>query len=225
MYLPDRGEPADGIVPGLIGPVNPPLPSIRDSDPPMPARTQKFVPSRTQKVVPVASPDLPASDPDVFWLRMVLYIALCIWDPELWVFALLLLGIVTIPGTTLEPLLPKHLIPKQLRPKSLRQQPTLIQTNSGDTWITHVPSVVPEGAPSTIRLPFRVMSGLLALLCMLMGMVPEVDASLSMRITSFLGGVVFGAVALVPDGDLRRLLPRISTAPRLPAPGDDAGAG
>ena len=98
----------------------------------------------------------------------------------------------------------------------------MIQTDSGDTWITHVPSIVAEDAHSTVRGPFRAMSVLLALLFMLMAMVPAVDTSLSMRIISFLGGVVFGAIALVPAGDVRRMLPRISTAPRLPAAGGDA---
>lgn len=210
MLLPDRGEPDDGITPGLTAPLHPRLPSIRDGEPPMPARTQKYVPS------PVA--DLPGSDPAVRWVRMAMLLAMFVIllseaAPE-WVAAVLLLAVWTIPGRELQ----------RLIPKALRQQPRLIQTDSGDTWITHVPSIVAEDAERTVRLPFRVMSGPIALLFMLLAILPAGDMSLFERVASFLGGVVFGAIALVPAGDLKRMVPRISTAPRLSAPGDaDAG--
>ncbi len=211
MLLPDRGEPDDGITPGLIGPVNPRLPSIRDGEPPMPARTQKHVPP--------AHADLPRYDPAVGWARAVLLgaalaVVLSIELPW-WAFSLVLLAPCMITDKALQRLLPKR----------LRQQPRVVQTDSGDTWITHVPSIVAEDAHGIVRGPFRAMSALIALLFMWMAMVPAVDMSLSMRIMSFLGGVVFGAITLVPAGDVRRMLPRISTAPPLPAPGGDADAG
>ena len=211
MLLPDRGEPDDGITPGLIGPLHPRLPSIRDGEPPMPARTQKYVPS--------PDADLPGFDPAVRWARVALLLALFVillleWSPA-WVNAVLLLGAWMIPDRALQ----------RLIPKSLRQQPRLIQTDSGDTWITHVPSIVAEDADRSVRLPFRVMSGSIALICMLLAMLPFDEVTLFVRVAAFLGGVVFGGIALVPAGDLTRMVPRISTAPRLSAPDGDADAG
>ena len=58
--------PGDGVTPGLIGSVNPRLPSIRDGEPPMPARTQKYVPP--------AHADLPRFDPAVGWARVALLV-------------------------------------------------------------------------------------------------------------------------------------------------------
>jgi hypothetical protein len=101
----------------------------------------------------------------------------------------------------------------------------VIQADSGETWITHVPSIVVEDADRNVRLPFRVMSGLIALMFMLLTMLPFDEMTLFVRVAGFLGGVVFGGIALVPAGDVRRIVPRISTAPRLPVAGGDADAG
>ncbi|HEX9937957.1 MAG TPA: hypothetical protein VGB15_12575 [Longimicrobium sp.] len=210
MLLPDRGEPDDGVTPGLIGPLQPRLPSIRDAEPPAPARTQKFVPP--------AQADPPVIGPAVRWARVAMLLAMFVilWSeaaPE-WVAAALLLAVWTIPDRVLQRLIPKR----------LRQEPRVIQTDSGDTWITHVPSIAAD-ADRNVRLPFRVMSGLIALSCMLLAIFPLDAATLFVRLTWFVVGVVFGAIALVPAGDLDRIIPRISTAPRLPAPGGDADAG
>jgi hypothetical protein len=210
MLLPDRGEPDDGVTPGLIGPLQPRLPSIRDAEPPMPARTQKYAPS------PAADP--PVIDPAVSWVRVAMLLAMFVilWSeaaPE-WVAAVLLLAVWTIPGRVIQ----------RLIPKSLRQEPRVIQADSGDTWITHVPSIAAAEADRAVRLPFRVVSGAIALLCMLLAMLPFDEVPLFVRIASFLGGAVFGGIALVPAGDLKRIVPPISTSPRLPAAGGDAEA-
>lgn len=209
--MPDRGEPDDGVTPGLIGPLQPRLPSIRDAEPPAPARTQKFVPP--------AQADPPVIDPAVRWARVAMLLAMFVilWSeaaPE-WVAAALLLAVWTIPDRVLQRLIPKR----------LRQEPRVIQTDSGDTWITHVPSIAAADADRNVRLPFRVMSGLIALSCMLLAIFPVDGMTLFVRLTWFVVGVVFGGIALVPAGDLERMIPPISTAPRLPAAGGDADAG
>lgn len=212
MLLPDRGEPGDGVTPGLIAPLNPRLPSVRDGEPPTPVRTQKYVPP------PLA--DSPGLDHPAAWMRIALFLVwfvfVLVQEPSLWVVALLYLVIWAIPGKVL----------KRLIPAPLRRDPTLIQGDSGDTWITHVPSILVEDASrNTVRLPFRVLSALIALASMLLAMEMDDQASLFVRITFFLCGMVFGGVALVPDGDLRRMVPRFSSHARLPAPGDDTDAG
>ena len=177
------------------------------------------MPARTQKYVPPPDADLPGFDPAVRWAQVAMLLAmfailLSEAAPE-WVSAVLLLAVWTIPGGVLQ----------RLIPRSLRQQPRVIQTDSGDTWITHVPSIVAEDADLNVRLPFRVMSGLIALSCVLPAIFPVDGMTLFVRLTWFVVGVVFGAIALVPAGDLDRIIPPISTALRLPAPGGDADAG
>lgn len=97
----------------------------------------------------------------------------------------------------------------------------MVGADSGDGWITHAPSVRAQDAVrSTIRLPFRVLAGLGALFASFGAMVMDGEVPLIARVCMLLFGIVFGAFALVPDGDLGRMLPRISSGPRLPAPGD-----
>lgn len=205
MFLADRTQPDNGITPGL-------MPSIHDGEPPMPARTQKYVPP--------AQADLPGFAPAVGWVRLAMLLAtfvILLWDavPE-WVYPVFPLAMWAIPDRVLQ----------RLIPKPRRQQPTVIQGDSGDIWITDVPSILVEDAiRSNVRLPFRVMSGLIALASMILAMALDDGGSLLVRITYFLVGMIFGGIALVPGGDLRRILPRLSTAPRLPAPGGDADAG
>ncbi|HSU14897.1 hypothetical protein [Longimicrobium sp.] len=207
MLLPDRDEPADEIVPGLIGSLNPRLPSTRDSEPPMPART----PPPTQVVS-------RAVDPEVGSTRLVLFLAWFVFvvaqEPGIVESALLYLVVWMVPAKVLDQLVPKRL-----------KRATTIQSDSGDTWITRVPSIRAEADRSPVRLPFRVMSAVVALVFMLPAMIPINDLQLFERIAFFLGGMVFGGIALVPGGDLKRMVPRFSSHPRLPAPGDDAGAG
>lgn len=226
MLLPDRSDPdAEKLPVGWTGSLNPRLPSIRDGEPPMPARTQKYAPPPAR---------VPTSDPAESRMRVALLavllgvVAIHVATgllPE-WALWAVFFWICVAPGATLARLLPRGVRQwLEQHPKSaplLPPRPTIIQTDAGDTWITYVPSVrVDDADRPAIRLPFRVMSAVVALLFMFLAMLPAEEIGLFERIASFLGGVVFGAIALVPDGDLTRMIPRISTAPRLPAGGLD----
>ncbi|HET7464665.1 MAG TPA: hypothetical protein VFJ82_25710 [Longimicrobium sp.] len=58
-----------------------------------------------------------------------------------------------------------------------------------------------------VRGPIRALAGLLAGVFMLMAMFAP-EASLYVRTVFFLGGAVFGGIALYPGGKLNRLLPQ-----------------
>jgi hypothetical protein len=141
-------------------------------------------------------------------------------QPPEWALALISVGICLIPRKVLDALTPA---PLRHWPESSR--PGTIQAPAGDTWITHVPTIrTPHAERTTIRLPFRVLSAVGALLGMFGAIVTGGEVPLLMRILMFLFGGVFGGFALVPDGDLTRMFPRISTGPRLPAGSGDADA-
>jgi hypothetical protein len=231
MPLPDRRED-EGDPPGPIGPVNARLPSIRDGEPPMPVRTQKYVPPP-----PVSARPAAAGGAAAVWLQLAMTVAMFIYVmvtdanelPPEWVLALIFIGIWIIPQEVLNALVPGfvHRWLAGRRRQSLLRSSKLatVQTDSGDTWITHVPSIPADGAsPAAVRFPFRIGAGLIALLCMAVATLSPGDSPLLERLICFAGGVAFGGIALVPDGDLTRMIPRISRAPRLPA-GDGDGAG
>jgi len=123
------------------------------------------------------------------------------------------------------------------------RKPRFKQEDDGETVITHVPSVRLEGnlpsvrdpdpphpvrtsrwtasplpadpaaAPAPVRAPFRVFAGLLAAMSMAVPLFA--DESLYVRAVFFLGGVVFGALALLPGGRLDQLVARRKPSGRL----------
>jgi hypothetical protein len=229
MLLPDRGED-DGDPPGLVGPVDPRLPSIRDGEPPMPPRTQKYVPPP-----PVSVRTVPTDALTSVWMRLAMLVAMIVYAvaadakdaPPEWMLALVSVAIGIIPDKVLNALIPPPLrrwVAGRPRRALLGSAKLVtIQTDAGDTWITHVPSIpVSHAGPEPVRWPFRVMSGLIALLCMIVAMIAPGEIPLLARLVGFAVGAVFGGIALVPDGDVTRMLPRISTGPRLPPAGGAA---
>lgn len=78
------------------------------------------------------------------------------------------------------------------------------------------PSPVPAdvAAPAPVRAPYRALAGMLAAVFMAFT-VFAMDQSLYARAVFFLGGVVFGGLALLPGGRLDRLVPRRKPSGRL----------
>ncbi|MBV9109270.1 MAG: hypothetical protein JO306_07685 [Gemmatimonadetes bacterium] len=78
------------------------------------------------------------------------------------------------------------------------------------------PSPLPAdvAAPAPVRAPYRVLAGLLAAMFMAFP-VFAVDQSLYVRAVFFLGGVVFGGLALLPGGRVDRFVPRPKPSGRL----------
>lgn len=231
MLLPDRGED-EGDPPGLTGPASSRLPSSRDADPPMPARTHKYVPPPPVTVRKAAGDPMAA-----VWLRLAMIVAVFVYMmatdakelPPGWVLGLIIVGIWNIPQKVLNAVIPGFVhrwLASRRRQSLLRSgQPVLVQTDPGDTWITHVPSIRANDANRTsVRLPFRVAAAMIALPCMFLAMVSGGEIPLFDRLIFFAMGAAFGGIALVPGGDVRRMFPRISrAAPHLPGGDPDDG--
>jgi len=200
-------------------------PSVPDSDPPMPARTLKWNP-------PPATV-LYTDEAGTLWMRVVVTVIVALttlgyfaadWLPR-WVPWVLFVVAWSLPDRALGHLLP-HRGLKAVRP------------DQGDS-LTHATSVRGEGERavrastreaggerSTVRLPFRIISGMVALLFMLLAMFADGDVTLLERIVSFAGGITFGGIALLPGGDLSRLIrasPPAGGFPRSRETGEGAG--
>jgi len=149
MLLPVHEDTENGVTPGLVGNARPP--SIAGGNAPAAANPQ---------TPPAGS--TPVADTVAFWTRVtaggVLLVPSGFVDGfPWWAAGLLWLVLVTVPDSMLRRLIPDWGKPRvddpHRAPPLLARRPTVIQHDSGDTVITHVPSFQATGTPHSLGVP------------------------------------------------------------------------